>query len=317
MTSAMTRSSDSVKPGSGTPDTIEQLRDLVVSIKRGDATVTLGAKALVVLGRLVERPEIVAVSTITELAQWLDVNASTLSRLARSLGYGGFAEFQRLFRDEMTSSGSRFYSGQAVRLLDEQVSGTSSDSYLNAVVQLSQESVRNIEGCLAQLEADELHRVATTLAKARQVRVYGVRQMYTVVNLLVYGMGLIRPDVNLLGSPGQGVAENLAHMRKGDVLIVSSVAPYSRSVAETAVVAQQYGITVVAITDYRASPLAATADFAFFVPHQSSFISNSIGAYIVFCESLINLVAKELGAKALRSLERQEQFIAHMRVEIE
>lgn len=297
------------------PDTLEQLRDRVVAIKRGDTTVTLGAKALAVLGRLVERPEIVAVNTITELAQWLDVNASTLSRLARSLGYSGFAEFQRIFRDEMTSTGSRFYSDQAVRLLDEKAPSATPDSYLNAVVQLSQESVRNIEGCLAQLDVTELRRVATAIAKARQVRVYGVRQLYTVVNLLVYGLSLIRPDVSLLGSPGQGVAENLAHMRKGDVLIVSSVAPYSRSVAETAQLAQRYGITVVAITDYRTSPLVASADMAFFVPHQSSFISNSLGAYIVFCESLINLVAKELGSKALRSLERQEQFIADLRVE--
>lgn len=298
------------------PDTVGQLRDLVVAIKRGDATVTLGPKALAVLGRLVERPEIVAVNSITNLAQRLDVNASTLSRLARSLGYSGFAEFQRLFRDEMTSTGSRFYSGQAVRLLGGHASNTSSDRYLNAVVQLSQESVRNIEGCLAQLDATELHRVAAAIAKARQVRVYGVRQIYAVVNLLVYGLGLIRPDVSLLGSPGQGVAENLAHMRKGDVLIVSSVSPYSRSVAEAAELARQYGITVIAITDYRASPLAANADIAFFVPHQSSFISNSLGAYIVFCESLINVVAQELGAKALRSLERQEQFIAHLRIEM-
>lgn len=299
------------------PESVQQLRDLVVSIKRGNATMTLGAKALAVLGRLVERPEIVAVNTITELAQWLDVNASTLSRLARSLGYSGFAEFQRLFRDEMTSTGSRFYSGQAVRLLDEQASGASSDSYLNAVVQLSKDSVNNIEGCLAQLDAAELRRVATAIAQARQVRVYGVRQIHAVVSLLAYGLGLIRPDVSLLGTPGQGVAETLAHMRNGDVLIVSSVAPYSRSVAEAADVAQRQGITVIAITDYRASPLAAHADIAFFVPHQSSFISNSIGAYVVFCESLINLVAKELGAKALRSLERQEQFIAHLRVEVD
>lgn len=299
------------------PDNLQQLRDLVINIKRGNATIKLGPKTLAVLGRLVEQPEIVATNTISELAQQLNINASTLSRLARSLGYRGFAEFQRLFRDEMTSSNSRFYSGQAVRLLNEKISQPSSDNYLNAVIQLSQESVNNIEKCIAQLNSKELHNVASTIAKARQVRVYGVRQMYTVANLLVYGLGLIRSDVNLLGSPGQNEAENLAHMRKGDVLLVSSVSPYSRSIAETAAVAQKYGITVIAITDYRTSPLVANADLAFFIPHQSSFISNSIGAYIVFCESLINLVAKELGAKAIRSIERQEQLIANLRVEID
>lgn len=313
----MTMASAHQSVQASTPATVRQLRDLVVSIKRGNATVSLGAKALTVLGRLVERPEVVAVKTITELAQSLDVNASTLSRLARSLGYSGFSEFQRVFRDEVTNRSGRFYSGQASRLLDDQVSDASSDAYLNAVVQLSKESVTNIEGCLAQLEVAELRRVATALARAPQVRVYGVRQIHAVASLLVYGLGLIRPNVSLLDAPGQGPAENLAHMQKGDVLIVSSVAPYSRSVAEAAEAAHRHDVTVIAITDYRDSPLAANAHSAFFIPHQSSFISNSMGAYIVFCESLINLVAKELGPQALAALERQEQFIEQLHVEID
>lgn len=313
----MTTSSARQSVPAATPTNMHQLRDLVVSIKRGDTAISLGTKALTVLGRLVERPEVVAVKTITELARSLDVNASTLSRLARSLGYSGFSEFQRVFRDEVTSRSSRFYSGQAMRLLDDQASDASSDAYLNAVVQLSKESVTNIDGCLAQLEVADLRRVAAALAQAGQVRVYGVRQIHAVASLLVYGLGLIRPNVSLLDAPGQGPAESLAHMQKGDVLIVSSVAPYSRSVAQAAEVAHRHGVTVIAITDYRASPLAANAHSAFFVPHQSSFISNSMGAYIVFCESLINLVAKELGPRALVSLERQEQFIEQLHVEID
>lgn len=312
-------SSNTNRPCANTivPATLQQLRDLVVAIKRGDAVVSLGNKALMVLGRLVDRPDIAAVKTITELARWLEVNPSTLSRLARTLGYRGFSDFQKLFRDEMTRSVGRFYSDQALRLLGEQGSVRTNDSYLNAIVDVSKESVTNIEGSLAQLDAGELRRVVAALARAGRIRLYGVRQIHAVVSVLAHGLGLIRPGVGMLGASGEGVAENLAHMKKGDVLVVSSVAPYSRSVVEAAEVAQRHGIRVVAITDYRTSPLTAHADHAFFIPHQSSFISNSIGAYIVFCEGLINLVAKELGAKALRSLERQEQFISDLRIEVD
>ncbi|TIV92299.1 MAG: RpiR family transcriptional regulator, partial [Mesorhizobium sp.] len=44
--------------------------------------------------------------------------------------------------------------------------------------------------------------------------------------------------------------------------------------------------------------------------------SNSMGAYVVFCEALLNLVARELGDKALNSLAGRERLIAEMNIEI-
>ena len=40
-----------------------------------------------------------------------------------------------------------------------------------------------------------------------------------------------------------------------------------------------------------------------------------MGAYVVFCEGLINLVARELGDKALQALARREGFIAELGIE--
>lgn len=301
--------------GIAKPASIRELRELVVAISRNDAEITMGTKTLSVLGRLVEHPEQAAVSTITELAASLDVNASTLSRLARSLGFSGFAEFQRVFRDAVASQAGRFYSGQASRLIPSGSAEARDGGPLDAAGRLFQESIVNIESCLAQLDASELDVVTGRLARARRIRVHGIRQIHAVATVLVYGLGLIRPDVGLLEVPGQGPAENLANMTADDVLIVASVSPYSRIVADVAATARQNGISVIALTDYRSSPLAANADHVFFVPHQSSFISNSLGAYIVLCEALINLVARKLGDRALQSLKRQEQFIDYLRIE--
>src|SRR5262252_443195 len=73
------------------PRSVEALRELAVRIGRREAAVVLGGKTHAVLAKLVERPEEVAVRTITELAAGLGVNASTLTRLTTRLGYQGFA----------------------------------------------------------------------------------------------------------------------------------------------------------------------------------------------------------------------------------
>ncbi|RJF95052.1 MurR/RpiR family transcriptional regulator [Noviherbaspirillum saxi] len=302
------------KTGSPVPRTIEQLRELVIAIGRGDAAVSLGGKAHAVLAKLVDRPNDVAVRTITELSDSFGVNPSTLTRLTTRLGYAGFADFQSVFRNNVTESSRKFYTQQAHRLIDD-AAKSEPTTEIGVVMKLAQESIRNIDGFLSQLNTKDLTGAARLLARARRVRAYGLRQIHSLSSYLTYGLGMMRADVSLLDGPGLGVAEGLAQMEKGDVLVVSSVAPYTRMVVDVARAAEQAGIAVIALTDTRASPLVPPARHAFFIPHESSFISNSMGAYVVFCEGLLNLVARELGDHALQALERREGFINELNIE--
>lgn len=297
------------------PRTVEQLRELVLSIGRGDAPISLGGKAHAVLAKLVERPDEVAFHTITELSDTFGVNPSTLTRLATRLGYEGFADFQSVFRDNISRSTRHFYTQQAHRLMDTAVPDEPTTE-MGVVVKLAQESIQNVEGFLSQLVPADLAGASHLLARARRVRIHGLRQIHSLASFLTYGLGMVRADVSLLDGPGLGVAEGLAQLEPGDVLVVASVAPYTRSVAEVAHVAAQAGVEVIALTDTRASPLVPPARHAFFIPHDSSFISNSMGAYLVFCECLLNLVARELGDNALQALERREGFISQLNIEV-
>jgi DNA-binding MurR/RpiR family transcriptional regulator len=127
---------------------------------------------------------------------------------------------------------------------------------------------------------------------------------------------MIRTDVALLDAQGLGVAEGLAQLQPGDVVIVTSVAPYTKSVADAAIAAQEAGFVVIALTDTLASPLVAPARHTFLIPHESSFFSNSMGAYLVFCEGLLNLVATHLGKRSLQALERRERLITTLGIEM-
>ena len=61
--------------------------------------------------------------SISELAASLGVNPSTLTRLAKRLGFEGFSDFQSVFRDAIASEPRYFYSRQADHLLELSVAG--------------------------------------------------------------------------------------------------------------------------------------------------------------------------------------------------
>lgn len=292
---------------------LDELKALIVAINRGQSNITLGSKTLQVLGALVQKPHDVALHSISEVARGVGVNASTLTRLAARLGFSGYSEFQAIFKQSITAS-TPFYSEQGKRLLGNQSQGPT-DKASQTLETVAQDSVRNIQTMLAALDSPTLIKTARRLARARRVTLYGLRQFHGIASYLTYGLSLVRPDVSLLDASALGVAEGLSSMTSQDVLVVTSVAPYTRAVVDVAKAAHDTGIDVIALTDSLTSPLVAHAAYAFEIPHEGSYISNSLGAYLVFCEGLVNLVAKELGTKGLACLEQREAMIERLKIE--
>lgn len=77
-----------------------------------------------------------------------------------------------------------------------------------------------------------------------------------------------------LDSSRQGVADALAQLDEGDVLVVSSCFPYTPSVLPTAEVAARHGIKVIALTDSGSLPLAKVALHSVHVPHACYWVSD-------------------------------------------
>lgn len=293
--------------------TVDGLRQLIIDVGRGKSDISMGAKALQVLAALVENPNYIALHSISEVAREVGVNASTLTRLAGRLGFSGYSEFQSLFKKNLTSA-PPFYSEQGKRLLRTQRGSKlgPGDEVLKAI---TTDSISNIEAMLDAVDQKSVLQAAARIAKARRVVVYGLRQFHAIASYLVYGLNLIRPDVSLLDANAMGVAEGLSQLDPQDILIVASVAPYTRLVAEVAKNAHDNRIDVVALSDSLASPLVAHAKHAFLIPHTGSYVSNSLAAYLVFCEALVNLVAKDLGAAGLKSLKQREKLIEQLNIE--
>lgn len=289
------------------PDTVGGLKALLAAIEAGEVDIALGSSSVRVLTALIEAPQRAAVSSITELAGQVDVNASTLSRLARRLGYSGFSKLQDVFRRELTE-GRSFYSDQASQL----VVGADDKGTLAQLTRLGRQESANIASTIEQVDPATFEAVVASLSQAKRVRIHGMRQFNSLALFMAYGLGMLRPDVGALDSSRQGVADALAQLETGDVLVVASCFPYTPSVLATAEVAARHGITVIALTDSASSPLAKTARHSFFVPNRSLFFSNSMCAFMLLAEGLLSAVASSLGEASVEALKYRETLIAEL-----
>ena len=291
------------------PETVEELRALAVEIALGAAPVTLGAKAQEALGRMLDMVGDPALLSITTLAEALGVNPSTLTRLATALGFPGFPGLQQVLLSASMAAPGAFYSRQAASAL------RGGGSARVAVTRLCHENQANIDRFIDRFDEGAFDAAVNLLVSAPRIAVHGIRQFHSVASFLVYGLRMIRSDVSLLGNGDLGIAEGLAALSPGDVLLSTSCAPYSTQVVDAAAVAQRSGLATVALTDRPISPLVATSRAAILVDHGSSFLSNSLGAFVVAAECLINACAAASPEVARTALRQRDRLIEALRIE--
>lgn len=304
-------------PGTGAegagapPATVAGLRALMLRISRGESAIALGPKARAALDRILELQGDPALLSITTLADALGVNPSTLTRLARNLGYSGFGAFQQVLLSASMAPPGAFYTQQAQTALQ---GGDGGD--LEGLTRLCRENQANIDRFLSMVDGAQFARAAERLAHAPRVMVHGIRQFHAFASFLVYGLRMVRSDVHLLDGNALGVAEGLAAMGEGDVLVSASCAPYSATVVEVARAAAERGIELIAVTDRANSPLVASSSVAVLVPHETSFLSNSLTTFILVAECLINGCAAANPEASERALAERDDMIKRLGIEI-
>lgn len=297
------------RPIPAPPDTLAGLRRLTVEIARGTAPVALGTKACAALSQLLDMLGDPALLSITTLAEALQVNPSTLTRLARSLGYSGFPALQQVLLSASMAPPGAFYSRQSQAALQGATSTRA------RAAQLCHENQANIDGFIQNFDEPAFEKATRMIIGAPRVVIHGIRQFHSIASFMVYGLRMIRSDVMLLDSNGLGLAEGLAMTSPDDVLIAMSCAPYSVQVVEVARAAAQIGLEVVALTDRASSPLVDRSSTAILVPHASSFLSNSMGAFLVAVECLINACAAARPEAAKLALKHRDEMIERLGIE--
>ncbi len=290
------------------PSSLHELRELLARVHAGTADIRPGPKSIQALAGLLDTPADAAVSSISELAERLDVNPSTLTRLAKTLGFSGFPALQALFRAELTNPSEPF-SHRANRWLEGVPSG---EPALDTLQQVTRDELNNLEILASHLDPQVMDAIAGEIASARAIRVHGARMFHSLASFNAYCLGLVRERVSLLDDTGAGLARGMLDMHAGDLLFIMGVAPYTRSSIALAELAAGQNMQVVALTDAYSSPLAQHADHVLITTTSGAFFANNMAVAFILSEALLLQIATRLGRKAVERLQRHERLVKEL-----
>lgn len=220
----------------------------------------------------------IAVSTVAELAAGAGVPPSAVMRFCQIMGFTGFSDMQRLFR-EAYAPGWPDYS---TRLKNLQQTGTGSPAALLA--EFVEAGRLSLESLAQSVDEAALARAVAQLATADTVHVIGLRRAYPVASYLAYVFD--KMAVPCMLHDGVGKLDHRHALRRGDALLAISFAPYSEETLVLAQGARARGVPVVGLTDGLASPLARISDAVLTVTEVDFGAFRSLSATIALALSL-------------------------------
>lgn len=264
------------------PATVEEFRDRLTAISDG-----LPRRLRQCADHIAANIDRIAVSTVAELAAGADVPPSALMRFCQYMGFTGFSEMQRLFRDAY-APGWPDYSTRLKNLKD---GGAGSPAALLA--EFVEAGRLSLEALAKSADEQALAQAVALLAKADTIHVAGFRRAYPVASYLTYVFEKMAVPAML--HDGVGKLDHRFALRPGDAALAITFAPYSEETLTLAQDARDRGLPVVGITDSVTSPLARIADTIVTVPEVDFGAFRSLSATIAMALSLAVAVGSARG----------------------
>ncbi|WP_336213817.1 MurR/RpiR family transcriptional regulator [Nonomuraea sp. LPB2021202275-12-8] len=254
----------------------------------------LRPKAAAVLEVLLSQPRRATFGSAAELAQLAGVNVATVTRTAQALGFAGWPALQQELR-------ARYLSSLSAGQVAAEHSGTGSPSA---------RSLRRDLDSLAQLDrrldGTVLRTIAEAVAAARQTVIVADGSYAAVGLALAHNARLAGYPVAAVTSGDAELANTVAAIGDGDVLIAISFWRLYESTVLAANEARARGVRVFALTDAASPALASAAEEVVMVPAEGVAFFPSLTAGMAVAQALVAQLAAVDPARTGASIEAAE-----------
>lgn len=241
-----------------------------------------------------ERPQDVALDTVAAAAAKAEVQPSAMVRFAQALGFEGYTDMQRIFRDRLLQRSSSYRE----RIATIRKSAPALSRPKAVLHDFVSDSIAHLSHMEEHVAPARLERAVELLAGASRIHVLAQRRAFPVACYLAYALGQLELPVSLLDGVGGMVREQARAMRPGDVLIAVSFRNYSPDVIELTADAFRRGVPVVVITDSSVSPLARSATVAFDLGDAGDRPFRSLVEPLCLAQALVVSIGHELAQPA-------------------
>lgn len=229
----------------------------------------------------------IAVSTVADLAMGADVPPSAVMRFCQILGFSGFSEMQRLFRDAYTLG----WPDYETRMRNLKTAQSGSPAALLA--EFVEAGRLSLEALAKSADEAALEQAVRALSHAQMIHIIGLRRAFPVATYLAYVFE--KMNIPAMLHDGVGRLDHRHALREHDALIAITFAPYSDETLSLAADAKQRGLPVVALTDHLGSPLSHVSDTVLTVQEVDFGAFRSLSATIALSISLAVAVGAARG----------------------
>lgn len=276
-------------------DAPSSYRDLISALQRCFDMFTPSHRK--VAQKVLSDPEACAFMTVSELAQAVGVNESTVVRFATGLGLNGYPALTALCREQLRVQ------AQLLRRFDVLESARNlTTPLLNQTVALEE---ANVARTFARINDIDWQRAIAALTDGRMVFVMGLRNVYAPAYLLGYLLQLVRDNVRTLSLGSGTLPDELRRLGPEDTFVGISFHRYARETIRALHYARRQGATTIALTDTAASPLARSADLTFYVDTAGVSFLRSVTGFISIAQALVADVALRIPS-AREALSKQD-----------
>lgn len=256
---------------------------------------TLGPKSRQVVQLLVTRPEFASYASANEVATGSSVDATTVVRTARALGFSGWPDLRQELRSRYLASLN------ATQVLTEH-EGRSSDPIVDAL----RSDIDSLTLASRTVDVAAVRAVASSIASARRTIVIASGAFSGPAYQLVHVAAFMGLDIQFVQRGGTTLVNALARLGVDDCLVTVNFWRLLREIHDAMAVAHDAGVTTCTITDLHGSSLTQHADHTVTVPTEGTSHFPSLTATMAVTHALLAEITVSLGERARTHMRRAE-----------
>jgi DNA-binding MurR/RpiR family transcriptional regulator len=261
----------------------------------------LGPKSERVVHLLATQAEFTSFASASAVAGRAGVDAATVVRTARALGFSGWPDLRLELRNRYLSS------LRANEVLNEH-EDAASDPILHAL----RSDVDNVTLAIRTIDVAQVRAIAAAIAGARRTVVVASGSFLGPAHHLVHSAGFMGLDVEFGIRGGTTLVNTLTRLGPGDCLVAINFWRLPREIRDATEIAGAAGATTCVLTDLRRSALTELADHVVTVPCEGTSHFPSLTASMAVVHAILAEITRTLGDQARDAMRKTEDLWQRM-----
>jgi DNA-binding MurR/RpiR family transcriptional regulator len=236
---------------------------------------------------VLDEPNAVALETLAVLAERCGVQPSAIVRFAKSFGFEGATQMQRLFRDGLLSGNASLGYGERVRQFSQSVDSKLVGDPAQVLAEFVQGNVLALQNLGDAIGKKNLAAAVKLIREAETIYVAGFRRAFPVAAYLAYSLHQVDKKTVFIDSIGGMTRQQVHAISKRDLLIAVSYHPYAEEAVQLIDAATAQRCRVLSISDSLVSPVAQPATVVLQVREAEIRKFRSLSASMCLAQALV------------------------------